>query len=196
MSFWLVLMYFRYLGLAAHIGEDGVTVTRSRTAMVSVLEFRPPRASALASPAATGLWPATRGCFVKLILRKLFNQAFLFSFVIFCFVLTGTLAAQNQYYVSNSGSDSNSVAGQTMEDGAARGVGGQSGQFRHLQRKFRWYSVPNGAWCMWPRERITKISPAARLALPPRVVYISDTQWGAHLVANGCSSGRTMPTMW
>src|ERR1700730_3004990 len=58
------------------------------------------------SPAATGFGTATRGCFVKFISVKLFNNQALLYVLLFAFItVVGTTAhAVNNYYVSPSGS--------------------------------------------------------------------------------------------
>ncbi len=128
---------------------------------------------------------------MKLILRKLFNQAFLFSFVIFCFVLTGTLAAQNQYYVSNSGSDSNSGSQaspwKTVQHAASAANLGSSGT---CSANSGWYSVPTSGACIHVASGTynENISTSKSGTASASVVFVSDTQFGAHLVANGCSS--------
>jgi hypothetical protein len=166
------------------------TATRYRLTKASVLEFRSTRVF-LWIPRCYRLGAATRGCFVKFIPAKLVNQTLLFVLLLGgCFALTGISMAQNQYYVATTGNDSNngtspSTPWATIAHADAALAVGSSGT---CNAGSGWLSVSNAGACVHVASGTYSgnISTSKAGAATTRVVYISDTKWGAYLVGSTC----------
>jgi Protein of unknown function (DUF1565) len=107
---------------------------------------------------------------VKLISGKVMDQAMRYVLLLgFCFVLTGTSAAQNQYYVSSSGSDSNE--------------GSQARPWKSIQHADAALSVSSGGAVVHvaPGSYSGPITTQKAGTASGRVVYISDSKWGAKI---------------
>ena len=107
---------------------------------------------------------------MKFILAKILHQAWLCVLVLVGFMLTGTMAAQNQYYVNAAaGSDSNDGSQarpwKTIQHADAALSVGAGGAVVHVAAGT--YSGP-----------ITTNKSGNSSA---RIVYISDTKWGAKI---------------
>ena len=123
---------------------------------------------------------------------KLINQVLLSGLLLgVCLALTGTSMAQNQYYVSPSGSDSNDGSSgspwATIGHAASALTVGASGT---CSAGSGWYSVANAGACVHVLSGTYNSGSTVTVANSgtsgARIVYISETQWGAKLVGSSC----------
>jgi hypothetical protein len=111
---------------------------------------------------------------VKFFSAKLVNQVGLsVLLLIVCFALTGSSAAQNQYYVNaNSGSDSND--------------GSQARPWKTIGHADSAISVGSGGAVIHvaPGSYTSAITTNKSGTASGRIVYISDSKWGAKIINN------------
>ncbi len=111
---------------------------------------------------------------MKLIFGKLVHQARLSVLLVgFCFVLPGISVAQNQYYVNaSSGSDSND--------------GSQARPWKTIQHAASTLALGSGGTVVHvaPGTYSSPITISKSGTASARIVFVSDTKWGAKIVNN------------